>query len=325
MTGKSPKGRSLWRRILEPLRRPAQEDGQFGPYQIVRLLHEGQKTRLYLARSTADGSLVAIKSFKPQYHRTARRIRRRHQIRTEGEIGFLLNPGEGVRASNWPIVRTLGYGHEFGDPARCYYIVLEYIPGTNLKRLIVCGGDMPDSLRLRVARGVARGLAIIHDRNLLHRDVCADNVMLTRGRQPKLIDLGFVAPVGIAFAEKSGTPSYMSPEQFLGRPLQPTSDIYSYGVLLFELFTGKLPFTSRYPPGKPEVAMRRVSDLMIQHLRSPPPRPSDLRRDLPAGIEPVILRCLEKDPARRYQTMSDVLRALAAVRVARSEQPTPGR
>ena len=106
----------------------------------------------------------------------------------------------------------------------------------------------------------------------------------------------------------------MSPEQCRGRRLAPTSDVYSFGVVLFEVFTGSLPFSGARGPDNPALIARRASGLMQKHLHDPPPRPTELAPDLPEGLEPIILRCLEKLPDRRYPNMKQLLRDLANLR-----------
>jgi len=306
--------RPLWNRMVNWVQGSGTESRRFGGYHVVKLIHEGEKSSVYQARSPEGDGPAVVKCYRPYYNRTARRICKRYNIRREGEMGLLINPDSRDGPADWPIVRTLGQGFEFGDPGKCYYVVLEYIEGLNARHLLGCKEPLFREERLNIARSVGRALSIFHARGLIHRDVCLDNVLVTRDRRVKLIDLGFMVPVGIAFKEKSGTPSYMSPEQFLAKPLYATSDIYAYGVLLFELFTGELPFVTRFPTGKPELAARRMSELMAMHVKEPPPKPSERATDLPDGIEPIILKCLEKDPAKRYQDIRGALNDLSKVR-----------
>ena len=305
-------GKSLLGKMFAWSRRSAMRSRRFGVYDVLKLVHEGEKACVYQGQSKKDGSHVAIKAYKPLYNRTARRICKRYHLRCEGSMGVLINP-DGEAPDDWPIVCTLGFGHEFNDPAKCYYLVQEYIDGVNVKHLVGCDDPQLPKRRMHIALAVSRALSIIHDRGLIHRDVCMDNIILRRDGRAKLIDLGFMAPKGIAFPEKSGTPSYMAPEQFNAEPLDATADIYGFGVLLFELYTRDLPFKSVFPTGKAEVVMRRTSELQAQHLKEPPPRPSEIVADLPDGIEPIILKCLEKDRGKRYANMRHLLSDLSAV------------
>jgi eukaryotic-like serine/threonine-protein kinase len=296
------------------MRQASTKSRRFDDYQIVKIIHDGEKAAVYQGRDPEDESLVAIKAYKPLYNRTARRLRKRYHLRNEGEIGMLVNPKTDEDAPDWPIVRTLDHGYEFGDGSKCYYIIQEYVDGINAKHLLGCEDPLIREKRLDVAIAVARGLCHIHSRGLIHRDVCMDNVMLSRAGRVTLIDLGFVTPTGIAFREKSGTPSYMAPEQFQALPLQPTTDVYSFGVLLFELFTGRLPFRSGLSTHNQEVAHRRAAELSEMHLNAPPPIPSDFVSDLPPRIEPLILRCMAKKPHERYPNMRAVLSMLQLVK-----------
>ena len=307
-------GKSLWQRIVGLGRRSDIGSRRFGPYEIVRVIHDGEKAVVYQARSPGDDQLYAVKAYKPLYNRTARRICKRYSLRNEGEIGMFLNPPDGAPADDYPLVRTVTHGMEFDDPARCRYIVQEFVEGVNVKHMIGCADPMLRKRRLEIAQTLGKALAIIHDRGLVHRDVCTDNILLPRNGPPKLIDLGFTVPCGIRFPEKSGTPSYMSPEQITARPLEPASDIYSFGVVLFELFTTELPLKSRFPTGKPDVQVRRVSDLMDKHIHEQPPRPSEIAHDLPDGIEKIIMRCLEKAPTDRYPAARTILVGLSHIR-----------
>ena len=286
------------------------ESRRFPNYNIVRVIHEGEKAFVYQARSTKDDRLYAVKVYKPGYYRTARRMLKRYRIRHEGEVGMILNPPPGIPEADYPIVRTISFGREFGGVDGCLYIVLEFVDGFSVKRMVSTGHPLYRERRLNIARSLARALTIMHEKGFIHRDLCSDNVLMMKDGPVKLIDLGFAAPSGISFEEKSGTPSYMSPEQCAGRPLGAASDLYSFGVVLFEMYTGKLPFTSALPADNPKTAARRVSELMQQHMRAKPPAPSEFTKDLPDKIEDLILRCMEKSPERRPATARHVMNEL---------------
>jgi len=315
-------GRSPWSRVSEWWRHLVSPPTRFGGYRPVRIVHDGEKSVVYEARSGDDDVPYALKVYKPLYNRTARRICKRYRIPTEGEVGQMLNPPPGQDERNYPIVRTVAHGWEYDDRTRPYYLVLEFVDGFNLKHLIGCEHPLLEQCRLDVAVSLGHALERIHGRGLVHRDVCTGNVLLYRDGRPKLVDLGFAAPQGLKFREKSGTPSYMSPEQFLIQPIYPTSDIYSYGVVLFELFTGRLPFTSALPSNQPQLVMRRSRELMDKHLKQTPPRPSRANPALPPALHRVVLRCLEKSPERRYRNMRAVLADLRRVPWPAGEAPS---
>ena len=295
---------------------------RFGNYHIMKIVHDGEKSVVYQARSGEDDDLYAIKCYKPRYNRIANRICRRYHIRSEGEVGMLLNPPPETAGPNCPLVRTVTYGHEFGNSAKCYYVILEYIEGVNLKNLVALHERRPLEQCFQIALTVARALSVIHERGLIHRDICTDNILLAKTGGPKLVDLGFVAPRGIAFREQTGTPSYMSPEQFQAKPLEAASDLYSFGVVLYELFTGELPFKSRFSGDYAEISIRRKAELMEKHLRERPPRPSEVS-DVPPSVEAVILRCLEKDPGRRFANAREIIQALSLAREKESARDEP--
>ena len=313
--------KSFLARVLGWTSRAASRSARFGGYDVIRVVHEGEKATVYQARSSGDDDLYAIKVYRPLYNRTARRICRRYRLRTEGEIGMLLNPPQGQASEEYPIVRTVLYGKEFNDPGRCYYLVQEYVDGVNAKHLVGCDDPLLRRYRLGMARSLARALAIIHKRGLVHRDICTDNILLPKSGYAKLIDLGFMVPEGICFQERTGTPSYMSPEQIQVKPLHAAADLYAFGVVLYELFTRRLPFESGFRADKREVQMRRASELMDKHLHDTPPPPSAFAKDLPKGLEPIVMRCLEKTPADRYANVGELLVALANVDDPVAETP----
>jgi serine/threonine protein kinase len=306
---------SFWRELFGWARRA--ESRRFRDFLPIRPVHDGEKACVYQARRMSAnlpavaGGLYALKVYKPGYDRTARRIQKRYGLSSEGETGLSLTPPTAASDPDFPIVRTFTCGWEYDDPARCHYLVQEVVDGANLKHMLVCADPRLRAKRLEILQAAGRALAFMHDQGLIHRDVCSDNILFSRDGRTKLVDLGFAAPAGIAFEEKSGTPSAMSPEQCQGIRLAPTSDIYSFGVVLFEVFTGRLPFSAARGSDNPALAARRASELMQKHLHDPPPRPAQVARDLPEGLEPIILRCLEKPPERRYPNMKELLWDLA--------------
>lgn len=286
--------------------------GRFGPYTIVRTIHDGEKASVYLANSTESGDAVAIKVYKPVFDKVSKRMRRKYRIRREGEIGLLLNPPPGVDPSTYPIVRTVASGREGGRRDGALFLVMEYIDGPNLKTLITTDDPKLPAARKSICLAALRALDIVHGKGLVHRDICPDNFLLTSMWIPKLIDFGFCAPSGLKFEEKTGTPSYMSPEQIRVEPVTPRSDIYGFGAVMYELFTGAPPFASQIKVTNSALSGRRNSELMEQHLREPPAPPSEAAEGIDPRIEAIILRCLAKRPGDRYANVQEIIRELAA-------------
>ncbi len=309
--------KSFWREWFGWARRA--ETRHFREFHPLRPVHDGEKACVYQARRPPDPALYALKLYKPGYDRTSRRMQKRYGLPCEGEVGVLLTPPTTVFDPSFPIVRTFAYGWEYDDPARCQYLVQEFVDGANLKHMLACADPRLRRNRLEILQAAAAALGIVHEHGLVHRDVCSDNILFSKDGRAKLIDLGFTAPAGIAFEEKSGTLSTMSPEQCEGRRLGPAADIYSFGVVLFEVFTGSLPFAVGRGQRDPTMAARRTSELIQKHVHDPPPRPSEVARDLPEGLEPIILRCLEKSPERRYPDMKELLEDLATLHERESE------
>ena len=296
-------------------KRPDRGAGRFGEYRTARPIHDGRKSLVYQAKAASHprGEVCALKVYKKDFDRTARRIRRRYNLRSEGQIGMVLNPLEGVDPRRHHVVKTLAYGNEYGTEDGSHYVVMEYVDGSNLKNLMSVGHSSLRRNRDAIAAQICEGLLHIHSKGLIHRDLCSDNVLLTKDTCVKLIDFGFAVPVGMKFEERSGTPSYMSPEQIKGGILAITSDIYSFGIVLFELYTGRLPFTSELDRARTERAIPRPRDAEIaqKHLHDPPPQPRAIAPDIPEVVEKVILQCLEKHPARRFQSLREVMMILS--------------
>jgi serine/threonine-protein kinase len=211
------------------------------------------------------------------------------------------------RISHRNVLRT----HDFGETAGIPYISMEYLEGVTLKDLVRSRGALPLGVGLSIAKQMCHGLGAAHAVGVVHRDIKPQNMLIIpESGELKIMDFG-IARVSTVGPEASGlttagtvmgTPDYMPPEQAQGRPADFRSDLYSLGAVLFEAFTGKLPFGG-------DTAMAVV----MAHIQSPPPKPRSLNPKLPAELEAAILRCLEKDPARRWQTADQLLEALSTI------------
>jgi serine/threonine-protein kinase len=211
------------------------------------------------------------------------------------------------RITHKNVLRT----HDFGEAGGTAYISMEYLEGVTLKDLIRSKGALPLAVGLRIAKHMCQGLEAAHAQGVVHRDVKPQNMLiLPETGELKIMDFGIarVSEVegGISGLTTDGsvlgTPDYMPPEQATGGTADFRSDIYSLGVVLFEVFTGRLPFTGE-----------KLVQVILGHVQKPPPAPRTLNPQLPADLEAVILRCLEKKPAARYQKVPEVLRDLNAV------------
>jgi serine/threonine-protein kinase len=199
--------------------------------------------------------------------------------------------------------KNVGRMYEILEDKGTHYITMEYVPGQDLKGLIRQTGRLTPGKALSIARQIAEGLGEAHRTGVVHRDLKPGNVMIDRDGNARIMDFGIARSVkgkGITSAGMLiGTPEYMSPEQVEGKEVDGRSDIYSLGILLFVMTTGRLPFEGGTPLA-----------VAHKHASEPPPDPRGTNPEIPAELSTLILRCLEKDPAARPQSAEDVLAAL---------------
>ena len=268
-----------------------------GRYEILGSLGRGGMGVVYRARDTQLDETVALKLLRPDAIQTDPSLleRFKQEIRLARRI------------THRNVLRT----HDFGDASGVPYISMEYVDGVNLKDLLRSRGALPLGVGLSVAKQMCHGLAAAHEMGVVHRDVKPHNMMiLPETGDLKIMDFGIscMQSVGSSAAGMTlagtvmGTPDYMPPEQAQGRAVDFRADLYSLGVVLFEVFTGRLPFAGEAPTAA-----------LIAHIQKQPPRPRSIAAALPAELEAVILRALEKDPARRWQTADEIVQALSAI------------
>lgn len=281
---------------------------RFGPYNVVKVIHDGDKATVYQAQHRTEGQVVAVKAYKKDFNKTALRLSKKYGIPGEGEIGVTLTQAE--EGDHWPIVKVFDYDKEFGRSRGNEYIVMEYVDGVNLKHLVSCGHDMVTRHTGRIIGRIVKGLAVLHSHNLVHRDLCTDNIIVTNAVRVKIIDLGFTAPAGMAFDERSGTPSYMAPEQIKAQTLTVRTDIYAFGVVLYEILTGRLPFTTNVKGDSPRQLALRHQEIMDQQVGRQPKPPREVDPRISEPLNAIVMRCLAKDPQKRFPNVRDLFRAL---------------
>jgi eukaryotic-like serine/threonine-protein kinase len=210
------------------------------------------------------------------------------------------------RVSHRNVLRT----HDFDETNGIPYISMEYVEGVTLKDVIRQRGAMPLGVGLRIAKQMCQGLEAAHHERVVHRDIKPHNMLIMpETGNLKIMDFGISRSFEVKAGEGitstgvvMGTPDYMPPEQAQGEPADARSDIYSLGVVFFEIFTGRLPFTGA-----------NAMAVVVSHIQQPPPTPRSVNPRLPEALETIILRCLEKDPADRYPNVEAIVEALTAV------------
>ena len=201
------------------------------------------------------------------------------------------------------VVRT----HDLGDAEGDRFLTMEFVPGTTLRELLDRRGALAIAPGLQIAKQLCRGLAAVHGAGIIHRDIKPQNIMVLPNGVVKLMDFGIARTAdggepAPSDGQTVGTPYYMSPEQAMGRPMDARSDLYTVGVVLFELFTGRRPFLGQ-----------EAGEVMHKHVAAEPPRPTALRADLPEYLERIVLACLAKRPERRPAGATDLYGALTRV------------
>src|SRR5437588_6475479 len=195
--------------------------------------------------------------------------------------------------------------YDRGEAEGTYYIAMEHLDGRSLKELIVARGPAPVNVSIDYARQVLAAIRFAHRHGIVHRDIKPHNVLVDAEGRLKVTDFGIARAGASQMTEAGsiiGTAQYLSPEQAKGAPVDQTSDLYSVGVVLYELLTGVVPFSGDTPV---EIAMK--------HLSSPPEPPSLKRAEIPRELDLVVLRALAKDPADRYQSAEEMDADLARV------------
>jgi serine/threonine-protein kinase len=211
--------------------------------------------------------------------------------------------------------------HDFDREKDRYFMVMELIDGISLKQLIkdkqVAGKLMPLAESLRIASHVGNALAYAHARGVVHRDVKPANVLLDYDQRVVLADFGLArltsSPQLTSTGAIIGTPAYMSPEQGIGQSGDARSDIYALGAMLYHLVTGQIPFNGETPVA-----------IIYKHVNASLPSPRTINPDIPASLEAVILRAMEKSPDKRFQSAEDLVAALDHIETGdfpRREEP----
>jgi eukaryotic-like serine/threonine-protein kinase len=263
-------------------------------YRIVRPLGSGGMAEVYLAHDDVLDREVALKILSNSYSGDEEFVER---FRREAQSAAALTHPN--------IVSIYDRGETDDDPGT-YYIAMEYLPGGSLKDRINSRGALPARTAAEVALQIAEALKAAHERDVVHRDIKPHNILVTESGDLKVTDFGIARAATSSTMTRTGsimgTAHYISPEQALGEPAGPQSDLYSLGVVLYEMLTGELPFDAETPIG---IAMKHVNE-------SPKP-PSELDSSIPEGLDAITLRLISKNPEERYPDESELIRDLENV------------
>jgi serine/threonine-protein kinase len=265
-----------------------------GRYRILSELGAGGMGVVYKAHDLDLDDVVALKMLKPSALVDSEQIER---LKSEIKL---------ARKITHPnVLRTFDFGEVEGHP----YISMEYVRGLTLRYLLNETQRIPYTAGLRIARQLCAGLAAAHEVGVLHRDIKPENLILEQTGNAKLMDFGIARPIRRSTPGHTeqgtfvGTPNYSPPEQLAGEELDQRADIYSSGVLMCEMFCGKLPFTGS-----------NTLEIYMAQTQAEPIKPSEYWKEIPPTLEAIILRCLHKKPADRFASAMELSQALAQLR-----------
>ena len=277
--------------LRQPIRELAAGSTFAGRYQIIEELGKGGMGRVYKALDTKVKEKVALKLIRPEI---------------AADRDTLERFGNELKLARRIAHRNICRMFDLGEADGSHFITMEYVSGEDLKTVIGMTGSLAVGTILSVGKQIADGLAEAHGLGIIHRDLKPQNIMIDKAGRAKIMDFGIarsarekgVTGPGVMI----GTPEYMSPEQVEARETDARSDIYSLGIILYEMATGHVPFEGDTALS---IAMKQKGET--------PKNPKLLNANIPDDLAGVILKCLEKDPAKRHQTAVDVRAELERV------------
>ncbi|MBU1319768.1 MAG: protein kinase [candidate division Zixibacteria bacterium] len=274
-------------------------EGKIGKYELIEKRGEGGFGVLYKAMDSMIDRVVALKVLHPQY------------ASNERLSAWFRREAKAMARLSHPNIVII---HNFEIEGDRHFIVMEYVEGTDLDEELKAGHafEIDDAIRITTQMVDAFGYA--HENGIIHRDIKPSNVMLDTSRRVKITDFGIAKILGDSKLTKTGTGvgsiHYMSPEQVEGNPVDKRTDIYSLGITLYQMLVGKVPFAD-----DSEFVVMRA------HLDQPPVPPSELRSDIPAELNRIVLKMLEKKPDDRYDSMGAIARDLSGLGMGAPSTP----
>lgn len=272
-----------------------------GRYELESVLGHGGMAQVFLGTDRVLGRRIAVKVLSDRFASDGSFVAR---FRREAQSAAALNHPN--------VVGVFDTGSDDGT----HFIVMEYVRGKTLSEVIREDAPLEPQRSVEIAEGVAEALAFAHRAGIVHRDVKPGNIMLTPTGDVKVMDFGIARATASESLTQTatvlGTATYFSPEQAQGDPVDARSDIYSLGVVLYEMLTGQPPFS-----GDSAVT------IAYKHVREDPLQPSRLNPDVPPALEAIVLKTLAKNPANRYQTVDELLEDLRRYRAGLPVRATP--
>jgi len=266
---------------------------RFGRYEVVKEIGHGAMGTVYLGKDTVGHRNVAVKTLKPAGVD--------EQEIEDMKARFFREAESAKHLAHPAIVKVYDAGEERGTA----YFAMELLDGVTLRDFCAKRGLLAVKRAVEIAAFVADALAYAHAKNVVHRDVKPENIMILSNGDVKITDFGVAKLLDVTQTQSGvvlGTPNYMSPEQLIGQKVDGRSDLFSLGVVFYELLTGARPFQAK-----------NIAEMLRLHIGHTPPAPSTIRAEVPPSVDAIALRALQRDLAERYQNGEQMAKDFRAV------------